>query len=99
MSCDTCRDLLNEALNLAVRSDQFEEQRRRQGALDASLDPDEWQRGGTFDRYVERHNQIFPHAKIAPKCLTVHLWVQDQYDKDLMDWQDRARKHLMKGCD
>ena len=28
MSCDTCRDLLNEALNLAVRSDQFEEQHR-----------------------------------------------------------------------
>ena len=98
MTCETCRDLLNEALNLACRSDQFEEQRRRQAALDASIDPEAWQKGGIFDAYVQRHNETFPHSQIAPKCLTMHLWVQDQYDKDLADWQARAREHLMKEC-
>jgi hypothetical protein len=29
----------------------------------------------------------------------MHLWLQDQYDKDLAGWQDRARAHLMKGCE
>ena len=96
MTCETCRDLLNEALNLACRSDQFEEQRRRQAALDVSIDPEAWQKGGLFDAYVAEHNEMFPHSQIAPKCLTMHLWVQDQYDKDLADWQARAREHLMK---
>lgn len=26
---------------------------------------------------------------------TPHLWVQDQYDKDLDDWEKRARDFLM----
>lgn len=30
------------------------------------------------------------------KCGTPHLWAQDQYDKDLADWQSRARKALTK---
>lgn len=96
--CEVCRDLLNEALNLAVRSDQFEEQRRRRAQLEASMDPDGWQESGQFDRFVERHNTLMPHQKIAERCATMHLWVQDQYDKDLADWQSRDRKHLMQGC-
>lgn len=99
MGCEKCRDLLNEALNLACRSDQFEEQRRRQANLDASSDAEAWLESGRFDAYVERHNLVSQHQRIAPKSLTVHLWVQDQYDKDLADWQGRARKHLMQGCD
>ena len=99
MTCKVCRDLLDEALNLACRSDQFEEQRRRQATLDASIDPEAWQKGGRFDAHVERHNATFPHQRIAPKCATMHLWLQDQYDKDLAGWQDRARAHLMKGCE
>jgi hypothetical protein len=98
MTCETCRDLLNEALNLACRSDQFEEQRRRQANLDASACAEEWLESGRFDAYVERHNLLNPHRKIAVKSMTMHLWVQDQYDKDLADWQIRARAHLMKGC-
>jgi len=96
--CATCRELLNEALNLAVRSEQFEEQRRREAALDAVSDPDAWQADGTFDRYVERHNINRPHAKIAPRSMTMHLWVQDQYDKDLAAWQEKARAHLGQSC-
>ena len=99
---DTCHGLLNEALNLACRSDQFEEQRRRQAALDASSDADEWIESGSFDRHVARHNERNPHSRIAPKCMTMHLWVQDQYDKDLADWQSRTRAFLarhQKGAD
>ncbi len=98
MTCETCRDLLNEALNLACRSDQFEEQRRRQAALEASSDAAAWLESGRFDEYVERFNLVHPHRPIATKSLTMHLWVLDQYDKDLADWQVRARTHLMQGC-
>ena len=97
MCCETCRDLLNTALNLACRSDQFAEQGRREATLANSGCPDEWQESGRFDAYVERHNQHYPHARIAPKSMTMHLWVQDQYDKDLAEWQAAARAHLMKG--
>lgn len=98
-TCETCRDLLNEALNLAVRSDQFEAQNRRQAALDASISPNEWEESGRFEAYVERHNLHYPHKTMAPRSLTMHLWVQDQYDKDLAEWQVKARAHLMKGCE
>jgi hypothetical protein len=28
------------------------------------------------------------------RCLTPALWVQDQYDTDVADWQERARRKL-----
>lgn len=92
--CDECRELLNEALNLAVRSEKFEQQIRRQATLDASVDPEGWQADGTFDRYVERHNADFPDRPIATQSMTMHLWVQDQYDKDLAAWRRKAAAHL-----
>lgn len=99
MTCATCRDLLNEALNLAVRSDQFEEQLRRKAQIEASGDGEEWVESGRFDRHVERHNINYPHQKIATRSATLHVWVLDQYDKDFADWQARARNHLTQGCD
>ena len=97
--CGACRDLLNEALNLAVRSDQFEEQNRRRAALAASVCAEEWEQSGQFARYVERYNIENPHKQIEATCLTMHLWVQDQYEKDLADWQARARRQLTQGCE
>ena len=96
--CIKCKELLNEALNLACRSDQFEQQNRRQANLDASSASDEWLKSGRFDQYVETHNKRYPHALIATTSLTPHLWVQDQYDKDLTKWTNAARLHLMQGC-
>lgn len=92
--CSICRNLLHEALNLACRSDQFEEQNRRRAALEASSDGKKWEESGRFDDYVARHNANHPDRPIATKCVTMHLWVQDQYDNDLADWQRRARQHL-----
>ena len=30
----------------------------------------------------------------GPRCITPHIWVIDQYEKDLADWEARARKAL-----
>lgn len=32
------------------------------------------------------------------RSLTPALWVLDQYDSDVEDWEQRARRHLMQGC-
>lgn len=32
----------------------------------------------------------------ATRSATMHLWVQDQYDKDLASWRARAASHLTK---
>jgi len=96
--CETCFDLLNEALNLVVRARKMDGIDRRASALAASCDAEAWQADGTFDRYVERYNAdpMNDYKLIEPKCLTVQLWVQDQYEKDLLDWEGRARSHLMQ---
>lgn len=31
----------------------------------------------------------------STRSLTPRLWVQEQYDSDLVDWETRARKALM----
>lgn len=41
---------------------------------------------------------VYPYSQIAPQNLTIHLGVQDQYDKDLALWEQRSRAHLMQGC-
>ena len=92
--CDKCRELLNEAMNLAVRSEKFEEQLRREATLELSQDPERWQQSGMFDAYVESHNAEYPNSRIAPRSMTRHLWVQDQYDKDLASWRERTADHL-----
>jgi hypothetical protein len=68
---------------------------RRRVALDASVAPEEWQASGRFDQYVDRHNIQNPDQQIHPHSATVHLWVADQYEKDLADWERRARAHLL----
>lgn len=32
----------------------------------------------------------------ATRCATVPLWVADQYERDLADWERRAREALAK---
>ena len=43
--------------------------------------------------------EMFPEsAKEYPEhynqCITPHLWVQDQYDKDLAAWENKTRQFL-----
>jgi hypothetical protein len=37
--------------------------------------------------------RIWPEG---PRCGTPALWVQDQYEKDLADWEGRARSAMVR---
>jgi hypothetical protein len=92
--CQTCRVLLGQALDLCVRARKMDAIDRRASHLAISQNPDEWQESGTFDAFVADNNAQNPHRPIATKSATVLLWMQEQYDLDLADWEARARNHL-----
>lgn len=97
MTCAICADLLNEVLNLTVRGRTLDGIQRRADTLAASSDGDDWQTSGQFDRYVERHNcTCDPWHHIETRSLTPQLWAEDQFQRDLHDWETRARKHMME---
>lgn len=98
MGCDTCADLLNEALNLTVRGRTLDGIQRRADTLSASSDGDDWEASGGFDRHVARHNcTCDPWREIETRSLTPQLWAEDQFQRDLHDWETRARKHMTDG--
>lgn len=97
-SCPKCRQLLSEGLDLCVRARALDAQERTQSTLDVSSDPEEWMRYGTFDRFVENHNARRPQSPITTRSGTPALWIQEQYDKDLFEWEKQSRAHLMEGC-
>lgn len=95
-SCETCVSLMHEALNLTVRGRKLDMIQNRASCLAASADPAGWQADGTFDRYVERHNLICdPWRVIEPRSLTPQAWTEDAFERDLHDWEKRARAHMM----
>jgi hypothetical protein len=89
--------LLSQGLDLCVRARNMDAMERRQLTLNASCEPEEWLNSGGFDRHVARHNVVHPDQPMSTKSGTVHLWVQDQYEKDLADWERRSREFLLKG--
>jgi hypothetical protein len=98
MNCETCKSLLSEGLDLCVRARQMDAMDRREASLRASKGPDKWVESGLFDQYVEQHNIDRPHAPISTRSGTVQLWLQEQYDTDLSEWERKSRHHLMQGC-
>lgn len=88
------RDLLSEGLDLCVRARKLDAIERRQEHLDFSMFPEEWVASGLFDRFVERNNLENPHAPIEMRCLTPTLWAVEQYERDVHDWENRARLAL-----
>ena len=88
--------LLSEALDLCVRARDMEARERRGAALGASSAPDEWQASGSFDRHVTRNNIQHPDFPIHHSSATVPLWLEHQYQRDVSDWERRARSALMK---
>lgn len=93
------RTLLSEGLDLCVRARKMDAMDRRASTLAVSCDPEAWQASGRFDAYVARNNIEMPHAPIHTRSATVAVWMQEQYDKDLADWEARARKALLAGDD
>ena len=97
-ACETCRTLLSEGLDLCVRARQMDAMDRREAALQASGNPQGWVESGRFDQYVAEHNTKHPDTPISTNSGTMPLWLQDQYERDLADWERRGRQHLMQGC-
>ena len=88
--------LLSEALDLCVRARNLDGMHRRETHLSWSVDPDGWVASGRFAQFVEMNNADNPHAPISTRCATMPLWAADQYDRDLADWEKRARAYLQK---
>lgn len=88
------RELLSEALDLCVRARKMDMQDRANACVAASYDPDAML--DLLPRLAARHNERFPDRPMASRSATIPLWVQDQYERDLADWERRAREHLMK---
>lgn len=92
--CERLREALSNGLDLCVRARKLDAMDRREATLAASSNPDEWQASGRFDTYVERHNRVRPDQPIATRSGTIALWVQEQYETDLADWERTARAAL-----
>jgi len=90
---ECCRKLLFEGLDLCVRARKLDEQQRTN--LIAEMSP-----GIDLERYSPRHNawEDNAHRPIGTRSATIPLWVADQYERDLAEWERRARHHLTQGC-
>lgn len=95
--CDKCRTMLSEGLDLCVRARELDAQDRTNAQMAISSAPKEWW-DENLPRRVARHNAIFPDQPMSMRSGTPALWLLDQYEKDLADWERRGRQHLMQGC-
>lgn len=86
------RGLLSEGLDLCVRARNMDARERTAAQIEASADPD-WWTPETIAARAERHNAVWPDQPMSTSA-TLPLWVQDQYDRDLADWERRTRAHL-----
>lgn len=90
---DCCKLLLSEGLDLCVRARRLDMQERTNIVAEMAPDTD-------LERYAARHNADpdYAHAPVTTKSATIALWVMDQYERDLAEWEGRVRKHLLQGC-
>lgn len=95
---DCCKALLSEGLDLCVRARKLEGIQRRAAHLDLSMFPEEWVASGRFDMFVARNNIENPDRPIETRSLTPTLWAIEHYDRDLAEWERKARHHLTQGC-
>lgn len=95
--CESCRTILSEGLDLCVRARAMDAQDRTDAQIAISSAPKEWWEEN-LDRRAARHNAIFPDQPMTTRSTTLPLWMQDQYEKDLAEWERKARRHLMQGC-
>ena len=98
MSGETFRKLLSEGLDLCVRARKLDAQDRTNAQIKASCDGESWEKSDAWQRHVERHNIQFPDTPLVTKSATIALWVQEQYETDLADWERRARTALKEGA-
>lgn len=89
--------LLSEGLDLCVRARKMDAHDRTDAKIEISSSPKEWW-DENLERRADRHNAIYPDQPMSYKSATITLWVQDQYEKDLAEWERKSRKHLTQGC-
>lgn len=87
---DLFRRLLSEGLDLCVRARKLDAMVRTHAVADSTPD---------LATYAARHNALFPDQPVLSRSGTIPLWVQDQYERDLADWERRARHALMQRDD
>jgi len=89
---DCCKILLSEGLDLCVRGRKLDAQERTNDLVDSAK--------GTIDlqRYSARHNALHPESPVMTRSGTIALWVLDQYERDVAEWETKTRKHLSQGC-
>lgn len=87
-----CKALLSEGLDLCVRARKLDAQDRT-NHMEAAFP------GIDLERAGPRLTACNPDAPYMTKSATIPLWTQDQYERDLADWERRARHHLSQGCD
>lgn len=92
-NCETCRELLSAALDLCVRARKLDAHERTNVQAEMFAGSSEMLAGR-----AATHNLMFPDQPMFTKSATIPLWVQDQYEKDLAEWERKARGHLMQGC-
>jgi len=90
VSEECCRALLSEGLDLCVRARKLDAMARTTSVVDAGV--------SDLERYAPRHNARFPDQPVLTRSGTPALWVSDQYETDLADWERRARQHILQGC-
>ena len=99
--CNECATLLSQGLDLCVRARKLDaiDRTRAQMALTERSDPVDAKEWWTqnIDRRMATHNEMWPDQPMS-RSATYPMWVQDQYEKDLADWERRSRHHLQQGC-
>lgn len=96
MNDDSCRELLSEALDLCIRARSMDaiDRTAAQVAI-SSADKDWWD--ANLAARAARHNAMFPDQPMSSRSMTLPMWVQDQYDKDLAEWERKTRHYLQQG--
>ena len=96
--CETCTELLSQGLDLCVRARKLDAQHRSNVAVKVSVCGEEWEKSGVFEKHVIRNNIENPHREMMTKSATIPVWLQDKYERDLHEWEQKSRHHLMQGC-
>lgn len=82
-----CRDLLSAGLDLCVRARKLDAMVRTIAVAGNASD---------LERCADRWNAQRPDQPIMSRSGTIPLWAQDQYERDLAEWERTARQHLMQ---
>jgi hypothetical protein len=81
--------LLSAGLDLCVRARKMDAQDRTNAMVETFP-------GIELERAAPRLTANQPWAPYETRSLTIPLWVQEQYERDLADWEKSARAALMQ---